>query len=342
MKEAMLYAREGDRVRCRLCRHNCLIEAGRYGICEVRYNDAGTLKSIFYAKPVSMAVDPIEKKPLFHYKPGSSAFSIATPGCNFRCDFCQNWEISQYRHGDSPEVAMREVLPEAVVKNAKMHRCGSISYTYTEPTVFFEYAFDIAKLAKDEGIGNCFVTNGYMTREALDLIKPYLDAANVDLKSFRKDTYRKVMKAQLDGVCDSIKYMRKLGIWVEVTTLVVPGMNDDEAELADIANFLVEAGREIPWHISRFTPRHERTSTPPTPLAALKRAYEIGKKAGLRYVYMGNVPGDTSENTYCYDCDELLIERDGFAIGENRITHKSTCPKCDARIDGIDLSGRAK
>ncbi|MBN1282788.1 MAG: AmmeMemoRadiSam system radical SAM enzyme [Proteobacteria bacterium] len=343
MKEAMLYSKEaGNRVRCRLCRHGCAIDDGKYGICDVRYNDGGTLRSIFYAKPVSMAVDPIEKKPLFHYKPGSLAFSIATPGCNFRCDFCQNWEISQYRHGDSPEIGMKEVLPEAVVRNAKAHRCASVSYTYTEPTIFFEYAYDTAKLARAAGIGNTFVTNGYMTREALDTIRPYLDAANVDLKAFRKDTYRKVMKAQLDGVCDSIRYMHEIGIWVEVTTLIVPGMNDKDAEIRDIANFIVETGREIPWHISRFTPRYERTDAPPTPLATLRKAYEIGKKAGLRYVYVGNVPGDSSENTFCYNCGELLIEREGFSISANLITHRSECPKCSSKIDGIDMGGVGK
>jgi len=340
MKEAMLYSKEdGGRVRCRLCRHGCAIDEGKYGICQVRYNDGGTLRPIFYAKPIAMGVDPIEKKPLYHYKPGSQAFSIATPGCNFRCDFCQNWEISQYRHGPSPEVAMKEVTPEGIVANAKAHRCASISYTYTEPTIFFEYAYDTAKLAKAEYLGNNFVTNGYMTREAIDTIRPYLDAANVDLKAFRKDTYRKVMKAQLDGVCDSIGYMRKLGIWVEVTTLIVPGMNDDPAELRDIASFIVGVGREVPWHISRFTPRYERTEAPPTPMDTMKLAYDIGKEAGLRYIYMGNVMGDPSENTYCYGCGELLIEREGFVMGENSITHKSCCPKCNSKIDGIDMAG---
>ena len=343
MREAMLYSQEkGDAVRCRLCRHGCLIRAGEYGICDVRYNDGGTLRSIFYGKPIAMGVDPIEKKPLYHYKPGTKAFSIATPGCNFRCDFCQNWEISQYRHGSSPEVKMKEVTPEAIVANAKARKCASISYTYTEPTIFFEYAYDTAKLAKAAGVGNTFVTNGYMTREALDTIRPYLDAANVDLKAFRKDTYRKVMKAQLDGVCDSIRYMKELGIWVEVTTLIVPGMNDGESEIRDIANFIVETGRDIPWHISRFTPRYERTDSPPTPMATMKKAYDIGKKAGLRYIYMGNVAGEASENTYCYDCDTKLIEREGFFMEKNLITYKSTCPKCDSKIDGIDMNPKLK
>lgn len=341
MKEAMLYTKEKDRaVRCGLCRHGCSIKEGDYGICQVRYNKGGTLYSIFYARPIAMNVDPIEKKPLFHYRPGSYSMSIATPGCNFRCEFCQNWEISQYRaSGEPSETTLNEVLPKAIVAKAKSHKCSSISYTYTEPTIFFEYAYDTAALAAKEGLGNNFVTNGYMSRTALDTIQPYLNAANVDLKAFRKDTYRKVMKAQLDGVLDSIRYMKELGIWVEVTTLIVPGMNDDEAEIKDIANFIVETGRDIPWHISRFSPRYHMEDTPPTPLETLRRAHEIGKEAGIRYVYLGNVLGDPTENTYCYNCNELLIERSGFSVRNAKITHKSTCPKCDSVIDGIDMGG---
>lgn len=339
LKEAMLSAKQDDgSVRCCLCRHGCLIKDGEYGICQVRTNKGGTLFTIFYGSPIAMGIDPIEKKPLFHYKPGSLSMSIATPGCNFRCDFCQNWEISQYRADTAPDEALpAKAMPEAVVANALSRRAASISYTYTEPTIFFEYAFDTAGLAAGKGLGNVFVTNGYMTREALDVMGTRLDAANVDLKAFRKDTYRKVMKAQLDGVLDSIRYMKELGVWVEITTLVVPGMNDDEAELKDIANFIVETGRDIPWHISRFTPRYHMEGTPPTPLKTLKRAYEVGKQAGLRYVYMGNVPGEPSENTYCYECDELLIERTGFSVTKNAITHKGACPKCTALIDGRDM-----
>ncbi|MFH0799544.1 MAG: AmmeMemoRadiSam system radical SAM enzyme [Pseudomonadota bacterium] len=343
MREAMLYNREADRqVRCNLCRHGCLIGDGKNGICNVRLNDAGTLYSIFYGKPIAMAVDPIEKKPLFHYKPGSTAFSIATPGCNFQCTFCQNSDISQYGRDAMARVPSQEVAPEAVVSQAKANHCASISYTYTEPTIFFEYACDIARLAKAAGIGNNFVTNGYMTREALDIIKPCLDAANVDLKAFRKDTYRKVMRAELDGVLDSIRYMKELGLWVEVTTLVVTGMNDTEAELSDIAKFLVGVGRDIPWHISRFVPHYKMENTPATPFATLRMAFDIGRKAGLRYVYMGNVPGDESENTYCYDCDEKLISRNGFRMTANRITNRGECPKCKAKIDGIGMGVAGK
>lgn len=336
MHEAMLYTQEADRkVRCHLCRHGCLIADGACGICNVRINQGGKLFSRFYGRPISLSVDPIEKKPLFHYKPGSTSFSIATPGCNFQCSFCQNWEISQYGREDGVPEPHAEVSPSAVVEQALAHRCASISYTYTEPTVFFEYANDTALLARKHGIDSVFVTNGYMTREALEAAKGWLTAANVDLKAFRKETYRRVMKAQLDGVLDSIRVMHALGIWIEVTTLIVPGMNDDPKELTDIANFLVETGREIPWHVSRFTPRYQMQSTPPTPANTIRMALEIGRKAGLRYVYAGNLPGDPSEHTRCYSCNEVLIEREGFQVLANRLDHKGCCSKCGNKIDGI-------
>lgn len=339
MHEAMLYSRETDRkVSCRLCRHMCKIDDGKTGICRVRINRGRMLYSMFYGRPVAMTADPIEKKPLFHWRPGTRAFSIATPGCNFQCDFCQNWQISQYGKDVLENPPETEVPPEVIVAKAKANRCASISYTYTEPTVFFEYALDIAKLAKAEGIGNNFVTNGYMTREALDAIKPYLNAANVDLKTSRKDTYRDIMKAQLDGVLDSIRYMKKLGIWVEVTTLIVPNMNDDKKELEDIAKFLVETGRNIPWHISRFVPHYKMEKIPPTPLETLKMAYEIGKEAGLRYVYLGNVPGDETENTFCYSCGEKIIAREGYVIRANKITPEGKCPSCKSKIDGVGMN----
>lgn len=332
MKEAMLYTAERDlAVQCNLCRHLCLIQSGRRGTCNVRENRDGKLYSIFYAKPCSIAVDPIEKKPLFHFHPGSYSLSLATYGCNFKCPFCQNWEISQY---DSKQLQIEEILPEKIVESALSQRCSSISYTYTEPTIFFEYAYDISRLAKQKGLSNIFVTNGYMTRSALDTIRPYLDAANIDLKAFRKETYRRFMKAELDGVLDSIEYMKKIGVWIEVTTLIVPGMNDDEKELQDIAKFIVGIGRDIPWHVSRFIPHYKESSRPVTPSSILKKAYEIGKKEGLRYVYVGNVPGDETENTFCYNCNNLLIEREGFRVVKNELIQGS-CPKCKTKLDGI-------
>ncbi len=341
MHEAMLYTKEeGNSVACRLCRHGCRIPEGGSGLCNVRINEKGSLYSIFYARPIAMSVDPIEKKPLYHFYPGSSAFSIATAGCNFQCPFCQNWQISQYGREDVERTPGPEVLPEEIVAQAKARKCRSISYTYTEPTIFFEYAYDTAKLAKTQGMANSFVTNGYMTREAIDTILPYLDAANVDLKAFRKDTYRNLMKAQLDGVLDSIRYMKQHDIWVEVTTLVVPGMNDDEGELKDIANFLVETGRDIPWHISAFVPHFHFNNHAPTNVAILERAYEIGKEAGLRYIYLGNVRDEERECTRCYHCNEMLIERQGFFIRSNRITERSNCPNCGTTIAGVGMAPR--
>ncbi|HPW45147.1 MAG TPA: AmmeMemoRadiSam system radical SAM enzyme [bacterium] len=342
MKEAMLYTKEENgAARCGMCRHTCLIRDGEKGICDVRINREGRLYSIFYGKPIAVAVDPVEKKPLFHFMPGTKTLSIATRGCNFHCDFCQNSDISQFKGGSNDELSGSEFTPTKIVAAANSGRAKSISYTYTEPTVFFEYAYDTARLAKESGLGNIFVTNGYMTRDAIDAISPFLDAANIDLKSFRNDTYRSVIGARLDGVLDSIKYMKSKGIWIEITTLVIPGMNDSEAELSDVANFIVETGRDIPWHISRFTPRYKMSDRQPTPIKTLQRAHEIGKKAGLKYIYIGNLPGDSSETTFCAACGFQLIERCRYEITLNNVPHDGNCPKCGAKVDGIMLKTKS-
>lgn len=335
MHEAILYKIEGNRIRCNLCRHHCLIEEGKTGLCNVRQVQNRKLFSLFYGKPISIAIDPIEKKPLFHYRPGTTSLSIATPGCNFQCDFCQNWEISQYGRDGVNIIPSKEASPESIVGMAIENKCSSISYTYTEPTIFMEYALDTGKLAKGHKLGNVFVTNGYMTREAIDLISPYLNAANVDLKAFRKETYKKVMKANLDGVLDSIIYMKEKGIWLEITTLIVPEMNDDDAEIRDIAKFIAKTGIEIPWHISRFIPQYNRNETRPTPYETLKRAYDIGKEEGLRYVYLGNVRGDKSESTFCYNCNEIIIERNGYEVISINLDSEGRCKKCLTPFDGI-------
>lgn len=340
MHEALLYTKEPDKsARCYLCRHRCHIKAGQRGVCQVRENIDGALYSILYGRPCSVAIDPIEKKPFFHFWPGSHSLSIATLGCNFQCPFCQNWEISQYKRAQSTEHRVqREVSSDEIVKRAIENGCQSISYTYTEPTIFYEYARDIAELARQRGLKNNFVTNGYMTREMLDDMRPLLDAANVDLKAFKEKTYRTVMKADLKGVLDSIQYMKELGIWVEVTTLIVPGMNDDIEELKSIAEFIAGVGKEIPWHISRFYPHYKMTDLEPTPIKIMCEAHGLGKKAGLRYVYMGNVPGDETENTFCWNCGTKLIERFGFSVGKNIVSKDGTCPKCGAKIDGVGLA----
>jgi pyruvate formate lyase activating enzyme len=344
MHEALLYEKlDGHRVRCDLCAHRCLIAPDRKGICLVRENRDGILYTLVYGIPLSQAVDPIEKKPLFHFYPGSTAFSIATAGCNFRCAFCQNADISQMPR-DRGEIRGRQASPEEVVEAAKRTGSRSIAYTYTEPTIFFEYSYDIARLAHAEGIASVYVTNGYMTREMLELFQgrtnghePWLDAANVDLKAFRDETYRKVCGARLQPVLDSLKNMKELGVWVEVTTLVVPDMNDSEAELRDIAQFLAqEVGLETPWHVSRFHPDYKMYDRNATPLSTLQLAYDLGKEAGLRYVYVGNLPGARLEDTYCPNCGEAVLQRRGFQLAKTALDD-GHCANCGATIDGVGL-----
>ncbi len=344
MKEALLYEKlDGGRVRCQLCAHRCTIASGRQGVCQVRENREGTLYSLVYGFPLSQAVDPIEKKPLFHFYPGSSAFSIATAGCNFACDFCQNASISQMPR-DRGQIAGRRVSAEEVVRSAARYGAQSIAYTYTEPTIFFEYSYDIARLAHEVGIASVYVTNGYMTREMLALFQglgsehePWLDAANVDLKAFRDETYRRVCGARLQPVLDSLKAMKELGVWVEVTTLVVPGMNDSAAELGDIARFIAgELGVETPWHVSRFHPDYKMHDRGPTPAATLRRAYELGREAGLRYVYVGNLPGAHLEDTHCPSCGETVLGRWGFQVTQRRL-RAGKCANCGTAIDGVGM-----
>ncbi len=336
MKEAMLYEKLADhKVLCRLCRHSCRIAGGQRGICGVRENQTGMLYSLVYRRLISRNPDPIEKKPMFHFAPGSASFSIATLGCNFRCDFCQNYEISQAPR-EQERIPGEDVSPEDVVRLAKANGCRTIAYTYTEPTIFFEYAYDISRLASASGLKNIFVTNGYMTEEALRTIHPHLHGANVDLKAYTKDFYRKRCGADLEGVLASLRVMKELGIWVEITTLIIPGLNDDETELRRIADFIVSLGPETPWHISRFHPMYKLTDHSVTSLEILEKARRIGIDAGLRYVYTGNVPGNAGENTFCYNCGRLLVERLGFRILKYDLKNQQ-CPKCRTPIDGVDL-----
>ena len=350
MQEAMLYEKlSDDRVRCALCAHRCVIADGKRGVCLVRENRGGTLYTLVYGRTISQHVDPVEKKPLLHFYPGSTAYSIATPGCNFRCRWCQNWEISQMvreRHLTFPMLG-EKASPEQIVTAAQRAGCRSIAYTYTEPTVFFEYAYDTARLAHEAGLANVYVTDGYMTGEMLETFNPprnggehdpYLDAANVDLKAFRDETYRKYVGARLQPVLDSLRVMKRLSVWVEVTTLVVPGINDDPEELRDAARFVAqELGVETPWHISRFYPAYEMTSVPPTPVATLQMAREIGLEEGLRYVYVGNVPGEA--NTFCHACGRLLIRRSGYWILENHVQPDGRCPDCGTPVAGVGMAG---
>lgn len=337
-REALLYQRlEDARVQCDLCSQRCVIKDGKRGKCGVRVNRAGTLSTLVYGKLIARHIDPIEKKPLFHLLPGSLSYSIATVGCNFKCRFCQNADIAQMPADRGGAVTGRRFTPRGVVAEALTGDCKTIAYTYTEPTIFFEFAYDTAKLAHARGIKNVFVTNGYMTGEALEMIAPYLDAANVDLKAYNDSFYKTQCGARLAPVKETLRRMKSLGILVEVTTLIIPGLNDDLGELRAMAKFLVGSlGRETPWHISRFHPTYRLTDRPATPLATLTRARKIGIQAGLRYVYTGNAPGQDGENTFCYRCGQLLVERWGFNIGKYLIRN-GCCRQCGAMIDGIGI-----
>ncbi|MBI1910668.1 MAG: AmmeMemoRadiSam system radical SAM enzyme [Deltaproteobacteria bacterium] len=336
MKEARLYRKSPDgHVDCYLCEFRCHIPDGKHGVCGVRENIEGVLFSNIYGRVIAENIDPIEKKPLFHFQPSTSSYSIATVGCNFRCLHCQNSEISQMPR-DQRRILGDEVEPEEIVNQAYETGCSSISYTYTEPTIFFEFAYDVGVLAKQKGLSNIFVTNGYMTKECLGEMNGVLDAANVDVKSFTESFYKKVCGAKLAPVLDSIEQMRAMGIWVEVTTLIIPTLNDSEEELRNIARWIYRTDKTMPWHISAFHPTYKLRDLPPTPASIIERAREIGLEEGLRYVYTGNVPGLKGENTYCYNCKELLIERHGFTVRKNVIAH-SKCPRCSSLIDGFDL-----
>ncbi len=336
--EAYLYELlEDKKVRCNLCNHRCLIKEGKRGICGVRENQNGILKSLVYGRLIAQHVDPIEKKPLYHVLPGSLSYSIATVGCNFKCRFCQNADIAQLPADRKGMIIGDLYSPQDVVSAAQQANCRSIAYTYTEPTVFFEYAYDTAKLAHEKGILNVFVTNGYMTSEAVHMIRPYLDAANVDLKAFNDDFYKEQCSAKRKHVMETLRLMKSLGIFVEVTTLLIPTLNDKKGELQQLASFIADSlGPETPWHISRFHPTYKLTDRPSTPAESIHQARRIGLDAGLRYVYSGNLPGNEGENTFCYSCGQPLIERWGYRISKNVITN-GKCPKCDATIDGIGL-----
>lgn len=336
MKEAMFYRKLDDsKVACFLCAQHCRIEPGKRGQCGVRENRDGTLLTLVYGKLIAQNVDPIEKKPLYHFYPGTRSYSIATLGCNFRCLFCQNADISQAPR-EYRTIFGHVTQPDDVVSMAQKTHCSSISYTYTEPTVYMEYALDVARKAHDAGIKNVFVTNGYMTREALDAIAPFLDAANVDLKAYTDHFYTEQCGGHLKPVVKSLEEMKKRGIWVEVTTLLIPGLNDSPGELRQLAGFLFELDPEIPWHISRFHPTYRLTDRSATPVRGLHIAREIGREAGLRHVYTGNVPGDQGENTYCHKCKGLLIERFGFTI-QHRALKEGNCMHCGTRLDGVGI-----
>lgn len=335
MKESFLYKKlEEDKVQCKTCAHYCVIKLGERGVCGVRENRKGTLFVLNYGKAVSLGLDPIEKKPLFHFLPGTSTLSFATEGCNFRCSNCQNWRISQGPRMSGRRIRGEGISPEEIVKIAVERSIPSISYTYTEPTIFLEYALDVMKRAKKEGIKNVWVTNGFLSKEALDLIAPYLDAASTDLKSFSDDFYREICGGRLKPVLSTLKRMKEKDIWLEVTTLVIPTLSDGEENLRNIAEFVAtELGKDVPWHVTRFSGAisWKMKDLPDTSVSSIKKARRIGKEAGLNYVYTGNIPGLSSENTFCAHCGELVLERSGFLV--KRKDEKGRCPACGEKIN---------
>jgi len=335
VREALFYERlPNDAVRCCLCRHHCRIAPGQRGICRVRENRGGRLMTLVYGRVVAEHVDPVEKKPLFHVLPGTASYSIATVGCNFRCRHCQNHTIAQCDPGPAAEIPGQPTTPEQIVERAIGNGCRSISYTYTEPTIFCEYALDCARLASAAGLKNIFVTNGYITSQALDAIAPFLDAANIDLKGFSADFYQRVVGARLEEVLECIRDYHRRGIWIEITTLVIPGENDSDDQLNGIARFIAdELGCDVPWHISRFFPQYRMTDREPTPPESLIRAVEAGRRAGLRFLYVGNLAGGR-ENTDCPACGVVVVRRERFQRLDNRLMGNA-CPRCGAELAGI-------
>jgi len=339
MHPASLYEKLGNQtVRCQACAHNCVIAEGSTGLCGVRYNNAGKLFLAVYGHPMAVNVDPIEKKPLYHFLPGTQIFSLGTMGCNFGCDFCQNWDISQMTkslgHHQAFDALGEEWSPKKIVEYCLKNKIPSIAYTYNEPTIFAEYAYDIALLAKEKGIKNVMVSNGYQSPESLNYLSAVIDAINIDLKAGSEKFYLQTCKAKLAVVKENIKLWKEKGVWVEITTLIIPGHNDEEREIKEMAHFIAKIDKGIPWHLSRFFPQYRMADGSATPLSTLKKAHVIGKAAGLKYVYVGNAPGEDIEKTLCSRCQKVVIERRGYKIIENNLKERN-CPQCGEIIEGI-------
>jgi len=337
LQEAMLWEKERNGIRCNLCARHCFIAKGKRGFCLVRMNKDNTLYSLNYGKLVAVNIDPIEKKPFFHFYPGSSALSIASVGCNFRCQFCDNWELSQNVDEQKEDVEGKSYTPEGIVEMAEKNNCKSISYTYTEPTIFFEFAYKTAKLAKRSNIMNVFVSNGYITEEAIKKIAKYLDAVVVDIKaSLDAEFYKKFMSVpDVQPIYDALKQIKKQRIALEITDLIIPQIGDNVDLCQKFAEHVsANLSSSIPFHVIQFHPSHKLLELPPTPVATLERCIAEARKMGLRYVYIGNVPGHDDENTYCYNCRELLIKRSGTNLEKINLI-KDRCPNCGANIDII-------
>ncbi|MDD5401046.1 MAG: AmmeMemoRadiSam system radical SAM enzyme [Sulfurimonas sp.] len=325
------------KILCEACAHACKLEEGEYGICGVRKVEGGELKLLVYGLAAAVNIDPIEKKPMFNFLPASRAFSFGTVGCNFSCKFCQNFDISQYPKEHAHRIVGRELLPQKIVELAIENGCESIAYTYNEPIVFFEYTYDTAKIAHEKGLKNIYVTSGYETRKAIDLLAPYIDGMNIDIKGFTDEFYKEICGARLKPVLEAVKYAHERGIWVEITTLLIPGKNDSDEEIRGIAKFIAAVDTSMPWHLSAFHPMYKMLDVPRTPESTLLRAYKIGVEEGLKYVYIGNVDNEDYESTYCPNCKKRVIDRSGN-IGQyvtNELDENGTCPYCGYKLEGV-------
>ena len=332
MKEALFsHSLDDDTVQCMLCPHHCIIPQNHTGRCKVRKNIHGTLYSLVYNHPIAQSLDPIEKKPLYHFYPGSTTYSIATVGCNLDCKHCQNADISQ---AGPEQYDHKEIPAETIVNQAQQHHASSIAYTYTEPTIFYEYAQEICALSHKEGLKNVFVTNGYIDKEPLEHIVPFIDAANIDLKAMSEEFYKTICSGHLTPVLDAIKLYHKLGIWIEITTLFIPGYNDDKTTMNKIAQFIADIDVDIPWHVTGFHPMYKLTDVPPTSVSTLEKATAIGKNAGLHYIYQGN--RGARESTICPSCGTIIITRSHFTMMRNEtVNHR--CPSCGTQIKGVGI-----
>ena len=342
MYEAILYENDKDsKVACTACKHKCTIPEGHAGICGVRYNDAGKLYLLVYGKAVAHHVDPIEKKPLYHFLPKTTAYSIGTVGCNFHCKFCQNWDIAMATQDPREKLKEKvplmgdDMLPNDVVEECISSGSKTIAYTYNEPSIFAEYAHDTAKIAEKKGLKNIFVSNGYDSTEELNLMSGLLDAINIDLKSFNEDFYKKICGGKLQNVLDTIVEVHSRGIWMEITTLLIPGHNDSDEELRNIAKFIAGIDATIPWHVTAFSPCYKMLDVKPTPPSSLYRAYDIGKEEGLQYVYVGNILDEEHSTTHCPECSTPLISRNGYSVVVEDSFDKGKCKTCGKEIPGV-------
>ncbi|MCW8838484.1 MAG: AmmeMemoRadiSam system radical SAM enzyme [Thiovulaceae bacterium] len=328
---------KNGKILCEACSQACILDEGDYGICGVRKVEDGELKLLVYGLAAAVNINPVEKKPMFHFLPKSKAFSIGTVGCNLSCRFCQNYEISQYPKERGHKIVGRDFSPEYIVDLAIENACDSIAYTYNEPIIFFEYTYDTAKLAHEKGLKNIYVTSGYETHKALDLLEPYLDGMNIDIKSFSDKFYKDICGAKLKPVLDTVKYAHKKNIWIEITTLLIQGQNDSEEELRSIAKFLADIDTSIPWHLSAFHPSYKMLDIPRTPASTLHKAYNIAKDEGLKHVYVGNIDDKDYESTYCPNCKKRVIDRSGH-IGSfvtNKLKDYGICPYCNYKLEGV-------